>query len=159
MLHGGLLAILRQARQYNRDAFPVLPVRAVNLTSRWPGTRRIFDSCGMRATCLDPRVSPAPPALIVRAGAGVRLHRRGAVRMAASSLHSPRPHFRAFRILGFENTRSGQCRNGAVSCVGGVILDYGDSEPRYEEIAMMSSSDRLATTGFINSVAFPALEP
>jgi len=35
----------------------------------------------------------------------------------------------------------------------------GGSEPRYEEIAMMSSSDRLATTGFINAAAFPALEP
>ena len=35
----------------------------------------------------------------------------------------------------------------------------GGSEPRYEAIAMMSSSDRLATTGFINSAAFPALEP
>jgi hypothetical protein len=31
----------------------------------------------------------------------------------------------------------------------------GGSEPRYEEIAMMSSSDRLATTGFINAAAFP----
>jgi tetratricopeptide (TPR) repeat protein len=30
---------------------------------------------------------------------------------------------------------------------------------RDEEIAMMLSSDRLATTGFINAAAFPALEP
>jgi len=36
---------------------------------------------------------------------------------------------------------------------------FGGNEPRYEEIAMMSSSDRLVTTGFINSAAFPALEP
>ncbi len=35
----------------------------------------------------------------------------------------------------------------------------GGSEPRYELIAMMSSSERLATTGFISSAAFPALEP
>ena len=35
----------------------------------------------------------------------------------------------------------------------------GGSEPRYDEIAMMSSSDRLETTGFINAAAFPALDP
>jgi|HubBroStandDraft_6_1064221.scaffolds.fasta_scaffold669782_2 hypothetical protein len=35
----------------------------------------------------------------------------------------------------------------------------GGNEPRYEAIAMTSSSDRLATTGFINAAASPALEP
>ncbi len=35
----------------------------------------------------------------------------------------------------------------------------GGSEPRYAEIAMTSSSDRWATTGFISAAAFPALEP
>ena len=43
-------------------------------------------------------------------------------------------------------------------CIKGVVY-RGGSDPRYEEIAMMSSSDSLATTGFISSVAFPALEP
>jgi hypothetical protein len=39
------------------------------------------------------------------------------------------------------------------------VFYCGGSDPRYELIAMMSSSERLATTGFISSAAFPALEP
>ena len=36
---------------------------------------------------------------------------------------------------------------------------YGDREPRYAEIAMMSSSERFATARFINAAALPALDP
>ena len=35
----------------------------------------------------------------------------------------------------------------------------GDREPRYAEIAMMSSSERFATARFINAAALPALDP
>jgi hypothetical protein len=50
-------------------------------------------------------------------------------------------------------------RTTVAAQIGAAGLYCGGSEPRYEEIAIMSSSERLATTGFINSAALPALEP
>src|SRR5665213_208578 len=47
---------------------------------------------------------------------------------------------------------------GALHTLGQMSYS-GGSEPKYAEIAIISSSESLATTFFINAVAVPALEP
>jgi hypothetical protein len=41
----------------------------------------------------------------------------------------------------------------------GLRVHCGGSDPRYAEIAIMSSSERVETTFFINAAAVPALDP
>ncbi len=49
--------------------------------------------------------------------------------------------------------------NGYTPDLDGLRAHCGGSDPRYAEIAIISSSERFETTFFISAAAVPALDP